>query len=32
MNYRIEFEKRAVRQYKRLDPQIRNRMDFVPKK
>lgn len=26
MNYRIEFEKRAIRQYKKLDPQIRKKV------
>ena len=26
MNYRVEFKKRAVRQYKRLDPQIRKKV------
>jgi len=26
MNYRVEFEKRAARQYKRLDPQIRKKV------
>jgi len=26
MSYRVEFEKRAIRQYKRLDPQIRKKV------